>query len=1233
VLGAATVTTTATAGSDDPIRQLLTADADVGATTTTGTPLSATAPSVPTSGALAHAFTTDVDVKLRAAIDVVRADHVAAEATVVLDAVVAALRSATLRAPGLDARARGPVGQSDHLRRAGVVELDDLDLTLGITEVAGHQVTVVALLARLNDAVATGQHRAHVGASVRVVHVAVVALLHVLHVAVTTCRGEALGRAVVGVVGVAVVALFGALVHVAVTTRRAQARVGAGVGVGGVAVIALLCALDDAIPTQGTAVAVTVASVTVAVASVAIAIAIAIAGVIAIAIATVPIPIPAGLVGGEAGKECLDAAVGIVTSATGQLEDEYRDESGRACRSFRLHARDGTGVPARIGVRERPVRAIGVVHVVLYRATLAADDPSDAHDREPSERLVSVAVPVALARAFTYAVPPDLDIPKPGTRVLVPFGARALIGVVRPSAAERPRGRVRELLELLDPPELPALGEPLANLCEWLSDYYFAPIGECYRLALPASAMGVDVRRARLSSAGLEALEHVDNPLLARARGREPESLDAHEQRILAHLVEAGAGPSGRGLAVASLTGARAPQPAISGILQRLSTLASRGLVEIDTGEADSKRERTMLHYRRTDRLRHGSADEPAIARAVGRSKQRRALLDYLELQAPDTWTSLAELRGPFPRASALLAPLLEAGLVVAEERLRSLDPFASSLPARSEAPPLTEDQRGALAGLLASLESRRFHGALLHGITGSGKTEVYLHLIAAARAQGGGAIVLVPEIALTPQLADRFRARFGDEVAVLHSGLTPQQRLDAQAHIRAGLRPIVIGARSAVFAPVPDLRVIVVDEEHDASFKQEVGVRYNARDLALVRARALEALAVLGSATPSLETWHGAREQRLDSYSLRTRPTPRPLPEVEIIDLRKHMPNHETLLSDRLRTRLRETAAAGEQAILFLNRRGYTTALSCQSCGSFQQCPDCSSPSMTYHLARNRLMCHLCGHIEATPERCRSCGVGELEHGGAGTERVEIALVADLPGLRVARLDRDTSRGKALVELLDRFRRRELDVLIGTQMLAKGHDFPGVTLVGVLRADVGLALPDFRATERVFALLTQVAGRAGRGDRPGHVLIQTWAPDHPAIDYARRHDFEGFAELELAARARHGNPPFGHVALIRISGEQRSLVEARANDLGAMASQLCARVAAGGEANVESLGPVDSPIERINRRVRMQMLLRADRRSALRWVLRHLQRALGSQGRGASETVARVDVDPYSLL
>ena len=862
-----------------------------------------------------------------------------------------------------------------------------------------------------------------------------------------------------------------------------------------------------------------------------------------------------------------------------------------------------------------------------------------ATDHRPGEpRLVSVAIPVALDGGFSYAVPEGMPTPEPGGRVVVPFGARVLVGVVRPVPAELPEGELRELLESIDTPGAPALSDDLVRLCEWIADYYLAPVGECYRLALPATAMGTDPRRVRLTQAGADALAASSSPLLARPTSDDASesrpALETHDRRLLVILHGAGAEPGAKPMAVAKLlTQIKKGEAIIRSPLARLTRLAEAELIELDAGAgASSKRARTELHLRRTDRLRGGSGSEPAIEAAVGRSKQRRGLLDYLEIQSPGTWTPISELRGPFPRVRQLLPPLIDAGLVVGEERLRELDPFAA-MPTRDEPPSLSDEQTDALAGLRGRLDSRKFHGALLHGITGSGKTEVYLHLIAAVREQGGGAIVLVPEIALTPQLAERFRARFGDEVAVLHSGLTPQQRLDARGHILAGRRPIVIGARSAIFAPVPELRVIVIDEEHDASFKQDDGVRYNARDVALVRARSLDALVVLGSATPSLESWQGAHEGRLGLWSLKTRPTPRPLPEVEIVDLKQHLPDAETLLSARLRERLLSTVAAGEQAILFLNRRGFTTALGCKTCGSFQACPDCSASAMTYHLSRNRLMCHLCGHIEAAPQRCSSCGSSELEHGAAGTERVEIAIAADLPGIRVARLDRDTSRGKALLEVLDKFRKREADVLIGTQMLTKGHDFPGVTLVGVLRGDQGLALPDFRATERVFQLLMQVAGRAGRGDRPGQVLIQTWAPDRPAILHAKAHDYASFASEELDKRRKHDNPPIGYLTLIRISGEQRHRVDARAQAIADRARMLAERVTQGGGAHVEVLGPADSPIEKINRRLRMQILIRSAKRGALRWVLGHLRSELGARGHGRVATSARADVDPYSLM
>ncbi len=856
--------------------------------------------------------------------------------------------------------------------------------------------------------------------------------------------------------------------------------------------------------------------------------------------------------------------------------------------------------------------------------------PGPELDPDPGDpRIVDVSVPVALDRSFSYRVPADLPIPLPGTRVVVPFGARMLIGVVRPTTQTMADPReLREVHELLDEPEAPALTPDLVELCEWIADYYVAPIGEVHRLVLPGSAMGVDARRATITPAGLELLGRLHiGPLL----GGQQVEIDSHEQLVLERLDRLA---SAKPIAVAKL--ARI-EPPIPGVLRRLAGLAERGWVELDLGEAEDRSARTEPHYRRTDRLRGGSGAEPAIQAVVGRSKQRRALLDWLELQAPGVWTPIAELRGPFPRVRDLIAPLVEAGLVSVEEQLRELDPFAGELPIRTTSLALTGDQARAVEGLSAALDRGRFAGVLLHGITGSGKTEVYLQLIAKVRAEGAGAIVLVPEIALTPQLAERFRARFGDEVAVLHSGLTPQQRLDAYGHIRAGLRPIVIGARSAVFAPVPKLRVIVVDEEHDGSFKQEEGVRYDARDVALVRGRSLDAVVVLGSATPSLESWHGVKEGRLGLWSLTTRPTPRPLPTVEVVSLREHLPDPQNLLSAKLRAAVLETVKQGEQAILFLNRRGYTTSLSCGSCGALQGCPDCSAPSMTYHLGRNRLMCHLCGHIEAAPQRCPSCGSEKLEHGAAGTERVEVALASALPGVRVLRLDRDTSRGKALIDVLDRFRRREADVLIGTQMLSKGHDFPGVTLVGVLKADQGLALPDFRATERVFQLLTQVSGRAGRGERPGRVMVQTWATEHPAIFYAKTHDFEGFAEHELAARRRSGNPPLGHLALVRITGMDRKLVEARAAELGTLTRELIKRMVASGppsdELPVTALGPVESPIERINQRHRMQLLLRASSRAPLRWLLRHLRRALGPAGRGSKATLAMVDVDPYSLL
>lgn len=841
-------------------------------------------------------------------------------------------------------------------------------------------------------------------------------------------------------------------------------------------------------------------------------------------------------------------------------------------------------------------------------------------------RTVPVALPVALDRALTYAVPEAWrEAPVPGSRVLAPLGSRVLVGVVLPEdqvSALEGEWKLKELLDDLDG-GTPSLDASLLRLCAWISAYYVAPIGEVMRLALPGLLTHADARTVRVTEAGAAAV-HGAGPLLGTAE------IDERQRRVLERIVEAG--PAG--VSVAALARVRPP---LRGVFARLAELEAAGLVATDWDDGETA-SRTELHARRTALLHGSAADEAALQRVIGRSKQRRALLDELEarLGVDEGWTSVAELRASFPRVSQLLPPLVEAGLVVTREQPRALDPFALASVAPSSPQPPTADQREALAQLGACLERGEFASALLHGITGSGKTEVYLQLIATARAQGRGAIVLVPEIALTPQLADRFRSRFGEAVAVLHSGLTPRQRLDAWQQIRTGQRPIVIGARSAVFAPVPDLAVIVVDEEHDPSFKQEEGVRYNARDVALMRGRDARAIVVLGSATPSLETFDLARRGRHVWIRMRTRPTPRPLPKVEIVPLSVHRPDPTSLLTGVLRHAIVETVAAGEQAIVFLNRRGFTTSLVCEDCGASLQCPDCSAPSMTYHLARNRLMCHWCGHLEAPPERCPSCSGANLTHAGTGTERVEVAIERELEGVRVLRLDRDASRGRALLETLARFRRHEADVLVGTQMLSKGHDFPGVTLVGILQGDHGLALPDPRAAERTFQLLTQVAGRAGRGDRPGRVLVQAYAVGHPAIRFAAEHDYDGFAAEELGKRELLGNPPAGHLALVRIHGPDPSAVEARAHAIAAFLQPGISRVTEQGDPEqppVRLLGPVESPIARVNRRTRWQLLLRARERAPLRWLLARLRSQLGPQGHGIRETQALVDVDPQSLL
>jgi primosomal protein N' (replication factor Y) len=755
------------------------------------------------------------------------------------------------------------------------------------------------------------------------------------------------------------------------------------------------------------------------------------------------------------------------------------------------------------------------------------------------ELLADVAVPVPLARAFTYQVPAALGATlKPGARVACEFGARKLVGVVLAvETREAPAGqRLKPISALVDPePVLPH--ELLAFLIE-LAKYYFAPIGEVLRLALPA----IERDRVRALRAQADLL-----------------SIDPAKQ------------VGGRKVAVA----------------------------------------------RPTDKI-----EAPGTLRG-----QAAGVLATLRSEGEAT---VARLEERFGNARAALKKLEALGLVAIDKREEAKGDFFDEPAARDAPPELNAEQRLAadrISRAIAGDEGAR--AFLLFGVTGSGKTEVYLRAIAACLAAGKGALVLVPEIALTPQLVARFRARFGDAVAVLHSGLGDADRHAMWTRLHDGKVRVAIGARSALFAPVPDLGLIVVDEEHDGSFKQEEGVRYHARDMALLRAHRAGAVCVLGSATPSLESIGLVRRGMLEELDLPARAVEKAtLPEVSIIDVRKMGagPTGERLLSLPLHRALEATLAAKEQAILFLNRRGFAPSVVCDGCGVVVTCPACSV-ALTFHRARGgRLSCHYCEFSTSMPERCEACKGGPLVLEGLGTEKLEDTLQAAFPNARIARLDRDVAAGGKGVAIVERMRRGEIDVLVGTQMVTKGHDLPNVTLVGVVNADAALSLPDFRASERGFQLLVQVAGRAGRAERPGKVLIQTRSKGHPAVTFAASHDVRGFLEQELLDRQEVGYPPFSRLVLIRIDAvddnEARSVAAAIARE---------ARKDPSAKANkLAVLGPAAAPIARLRGRFRFRVMLRAKERGTLRAAVQALGPMIASFDRRVRIVI---DVDPVAML
>lgn len=611
------------------------------------------------------------------------------------------------------------------------------------------------------------------------------------------------------------------------------------------------------------------------------------------------------------------------------------------------------------------------------------------------------------------------------------------------------------------------------------------------------------------------------------------------------------------------------------------------------------------------------TGEDPAALRLGPRQK---TLMDCLEGRES---ILLDELRGKVNDPRSVVRSLAEKGLVRFEEVEAVRDPFFRTPVIRDTPHSPTAAQDVSILAICSALVEGKGEAFLLHGVTGSGKTEVYLRAIDEARKAGRGAILLVPEIALTPQLVGRFRARFGDDIAVLHSGLTARQRDDAWQSLRKGRVQVAIGARSALFAPVVNLGLIVVDEEHDPSFKQDEGFRYHARDMALLRAQYAKAVCVLGSATPSVETYHRANEGLLRLLSLPTRATGATMPEVEIVDLRRHRkgPTGQELLSGPLHYAIGNCLESGHQAIIFLNRRGFAPSLRCAACGAVAECPACSV-ALTEHRGQGALRCHYCDFHRAVAVACASCGSTEYKRLGVGTEQLQKGIEASFPNASVARLDRDTASGDGVEAVLDRLRTGDVDVLVGTQMVTKGHDIAGVTLVGVALADQSLAFPDFRASERTFQLLAQVAGRAGRADTPGKVVLQTYQPDHPAVRLAAKHDYESFFVEEIRDREEVGYPPFARLVSVRVHAG----AEADARGATGTLAETARQHPAVREGAVQVLGPAPAPLLRLRGRYHYRLLLKSPDRKLLRNVTAHLAARIDQ---GLAPAQATLDIDP----
>jgi primosomal protein N' (replication factor Y) len=876
-------------------------------------------------------------------------------------------------------------------------------------------------------------------------------------------------------------------------------------------------------------------------------------------------------------------------------------------------------------------------------------------DKRP--RLVEVAVDAPLPSPLTYLLPdPMAEEAQTGVRVIVPLGRRKVTGYIIgfPESSDLTKESLKQVISVID--REPLFNPPMLKLFQWAAGYYLAPLAEIIKTALPAGINVASRRLIRITETGNHLIQSINAGQKAGTSNNQelsPQELEllsffAGKQEIEAHKINAAAGK-------------KISQKAIKSLV-RHGLLAEE--IALSRPQVREKTERALAIER---------APSPEEMERLRRRAPEQARL-LMEL-AQAGHVSIRELRTRYRDPARLGKALSRAGHVKLAEHRVSREPFSMALP--TEPPPrkLMPEQASAVKNITKALEGREFQVFMLQGVTGSGKTEVYLRVIEKAVADLRGAIILVPEIALTPQLISRVRQRFADEtLAVLHSGLSPGERFDQWRRIKKGEARIAVGARSALFAPVQDLGVIVVDEEQDPAYKQDHGFMYNGRDLAVMRGKEEGAVVVLGSATPSLESSYRSRQE--DGYTLLNLPSRvdrRVMPKVELVDLRspetdkqKKRENENSddektslfssirdrdrlaadeLLSGTLREAISETLGHNEQVILFLNRRGVASFLICFDCGNRFVCPNCEV-SAVHHRGRaagkaeglsgepvsaGRLLCHYCGHHQPVPEVCPRCRGIRVFPFGVGTEQVEEVVSDAFPGARVMRMDSDIMTGReSYFRCLDRISRREVDIVVGTQMVAKGHDLPGVTLVGVLLADISLNLPDFRAAERTFQMLTQVAGRAGRGDAPGRVIVQTFQPDHYAVRLAVDQDFDKFYERELESRKALFYPPIARLANVRMHGVSAEAVREAAAQMGRTARRRANTKAF--RDRVKILGPAVAPIAKIRGRTRWMMIIKAESPQVMSGFLGSLRASLDKR-KIARGVKIEIDRDPISLL